>query len=448
MKPGEHGSDPMPSRSRTPTSDARLEHRNDAGPAGEISNVAGRLRVLYAGVFVVMTGFGITLTVLPDFTHRVHGLSGLDHSRVAVHLGVLTSVYALAQLLISPIAGRLADRVGRRPLLLGGLIIVGSTQLLFALAPSLWILYGLRAGGGVGASLLTVAATASIADLTGETSRVRGMAWFGTVVSLGLVAGPALGGVLSRLDVNVGRGPFLLDGYSLPFVVAGLLALAVAAATARAFPESLDRRSVGSRNDSRPWSRSPLRSLLMLVTASQFGLALFEGTFVLYARERLAFRPAQTSVVLVVCGAVMAVFQLAAVGRLARRFSASTQVAAGFALTGVATAALAIARSYPVVLSAVGILALGTAIVTPNLAALVSSHSGDRFGSALGLKSSAGSLGQFLGPMAGGLLQAWRPPMPYAFAGAILFGVGVATAAASARTAPTSPSNGPAARPE
>ncbi len=145
-----------------------------------------------------MIGYGITVPVLPYYAERIHGLAGVSQQVIALHVGILTSVYALAQLIASPFIGRLGDRVGRRPVLLAGLAGMAVTQVAFALTSSLPLLYALRVLSGLATAGLLVAAGASVADLTSEADRVRGMAWFGTAVSLGFVAGPVLGGFLSR----------------------------------------------------------------------------------------------------------------------------------------------------------------------------------------------------------------------------------------------------------
>jgi|GEM_PF-3884578 len=111
-----------------------------------------QLAPLLGCVFIAMIGFGIALTVLPLYTERIHGLAGTSAGRVAFHVGVLTSVYALAQLVLGPAVGRLGDRIGRRPLVLFGLAGAGVSQVAFAFAGSLWWLYGLRVAGGIAAS--------------------------------------------------------------------------------------------------------------------------------------------------------------------------------------------------------------------------------------------------------------------------------------------------------
>ena len=173
--------------------------------------------------------------------------------------------------------------------------------------------------------------------------------------------------------------------------------------------------------------------MLGLVTAAQYGLAIFEGTFVLYARDRLSLTPAQTSIAFVVCGAVMAVLQVPASGMLAKIAGPLTQVAIGFALMGVGIAALLTTRSYPIVLVMVGILAAGAALVIPNLSALVSLGSRSTTGVALGWKSSASSLGQFLGPVVGGSLISRHQDLPFLMAGILLIAVSAGIAIAHRR---------------
>ena len=383
-----------------------------------------QLAALLACVFVVMIGFGVALTVLPVYTERIHGLADSNRKLVTFHVGVLTSVYALGQLLAGPAVGRLGDHLGRRPLILTGIFGVAITQGAVAFTTSLWWLYALRIAGGLAASLLTVGATASIADQTTETNRARGMAWFGTAVSLGVVAGPLLGNVLGRLSAHRVAG-LTFDGYTLPFLGAGALALIAGGAAFAFVPESLDRAAGGPSSCGALWHSLVSSPLLGLVAASQFGLALFEGTFVLFARDRLAFGPAQTTAAFVLCGVVMAVLQTAVVGPLARFVGPSRQAAAGFVIMGAGIGALIIVRSFPTVLTAVGVLALGTALVVPNLSSLVATTSGGHFATALGLKSSASSLGQFLGPLLGGSMLAWQATSPYALAAVTLLVLGV-----------------------
>jgi DHA1 family multidrug resistance protein-like MFS transporter len=396
---------------------------------------APELVVLYACLFVVMVGYGSTLIVLPYHVQRIDALAGAPPDTVALQVGLLTGVYALAQLLAGPLVGRQADRLGHRNTLLGGLVWLAATQAAFGLTASLPLLCALRFLGGIAAAAVIVAATAYVTHRTTEQDRTRGMAWFGTSVSLGLIAGPAMAGVLSRPGIDIGAGPFRIDGYSIPFLFSAALTLATVAYAQIRLAHPARRTTLTRADITRPQTNDVprLRTLLGLVAAAQYGLAIFEGTFVLYARDRLSLTAAQTSIAFIVCGAMMALLQVPASGVLAKVASPLSQVAIGFALMGIGITALLTTESYPVVLLMVAVLAAGAALVIPNLSALVSLGARTSTGVALGWKTSAGSLGQFLGPVVGGSLIANHARLPFLMAGLLLIAVAVGIAISRSR---------------
>lgn len=392
-----------------------------------------QLPVLYASLFVVMAGYASALVVLPYHAQQVDGLRTASPDRVALHVGLLTSVYALAQLLAGPFVGRLAARVGRPIVLIGGLLGIAITQAAFGLTTSLAALYLLRFAGGVAAAGMVVAATTFVAERSSDAARTRAMAAYGTSVSLGLVAGPALAAALSSPDVDVRAGWVRIDGYSMPFLFSALVTLAVLAyAAPRLRAGSVAERSTAELATTEagvPPSGPRLRWLLGLVAISQCGLAVFEATFVLYARDRLALTAAQLSWGFIVCGLVMAVLQLPAASLLARVASPLTQVTIGFGLMGIGVASILAVRTYGLVLLMIGILAAGAALIIPNLASMVSKDHRGGTVLAIGWKSSASSLGQFVGPVAGGILISVQRDLPFLVAGAAL----LATAAGLTR---------------
>ena len=389
------------------------------------------LLLLFFCLFLVMLGFGITLPVFPFYAERLAREGGASQGAAAIHVGLLTGVYALMQFLFAPLWGRWSDRVGRKPLVLIGIAGFAIAQALFGLANSLWLFYGARLIGGILSSAMFPAVTAYVADVTTEDGRSRGMAWEGTAVSLGVVFGPALGGLLSRSDLQlrVGYDRLTIPAFSVPFFAAALLALLTLPMVIRWLPESLPSGSVVTpeRQAANRWRDlgSQLWPLLALALAAQFGLAMFEATFALHARAMLGYGPAGVGAVFMVCGSVMSVFQGGAVGFLAPRMSAGHQIAVGFVLMGIDLAVLLFARSAPLVLTIVGLLALGTALITPNLTALVSKGQKQQTGAALGLRNAANSLGQAAGPALGGLLFALDMRAAYLITGAFLVAIGI-----------------------
>lgn len=391
------------------------------------------LFVLLACLFVVNIGTGITLPVLPFYTERLalEGGAAATREQIAVHVGGLTGVYVLMQFFFAPVWGRWSDRVGRRLPILIGIAGYAASKLVFAAATTLPLLYAARIVGGILVAGILPAASAFVADVTKEDERGRGMAWLSAAASLGLVVGPALGGLAARRDFHFSAryGHLLVDSFSVPFLIAALLALLAFLAALWRLPETL-RRAVPVPQDgdaetaNRREASGDLKRLLGLSLAGQFGLAIFEATFALYAKQAMNYGTFEIGAVFVVCGLVMALFQIGVAGFLTERVGEIIQIGAGLALTGASLLLLALTHDTPLVLLVVGLLALGVALFAPNLASLISKRGGERTGAALGTQTAANNLGQAAGPLLGGLLFAWRADAPYLLAGALLLVAG------------------------
>lgn len=117
--------------------------------------------------------------------------------------------------------------------------------------------------------------------------------------------------------------------------------------------------------------------------------------------------------IFMICGLVKTVFQVGPVGFLSGRVWEISQIGVGFRLVGLGLALLPTAGLTFAVLRLVGTLALGTAFVSPNLAALISKRGGHHdVGAALGIQNAANSLGQVLGLLLGGALFRWQANAP------------------------------------
>lgn len=259
------------------------------------------------------------------------------------------------------------------------------------------------------------------------------MAWLGTAVSLGFVVGPALGGMLSRTDLHFTAryGHFLIDSFSVPFFAAAFLGLLTLFAAMRWLPESLSAHAPLAAGEEADWRRLArnLAPLLSLALVGQFGLAIFEATFALYAQAKFNYGPVEVGAVFVVCGLVMTVFQVGAVGFLARRLREIYQIGAGFGLMGASLALLVVARTSFSVFAFAGLFALGTAFISPNLAALISK----RGGAGASVQRSASKMQPTVSVWQvdrcwGGALFIWQMNAPYLLTGILLVVVSVVIA--------------------
>jgi MFS family permease len=185
---------------------------------------------------------------------------------------VLVAYLASITLLVA-VAGTLADRLGRRRLMLAGLAVFSMASALCALAPTLPLLIAARALQGLGAALMMALATALVADTVPAERRGHAMGWLGSASAVGTALGPALGGALT--------GAF---GWRSIFAV--LVPFGLAAAWLVTWQLPADRpRPTGASQPSGAWHRTvvPLwRSLAtnLLVSMTMMG-TLLVGPFYL-----------------------------------------------------------------------------------------------------------------------------------------------------------------------
>ncbi len=146
------------------------------------------LLFIFVTVFVDMVGYGLVIPLLPFYAG--------EYAPGAALIGALGALYAAMQFVGGPFLGGLSDRVGRRPVLLVCLFGASLAYLLLGLSRTLPMLVAaVVLAGGAGGTQAT--AQAYIADSTRPERRARGMGLIGAAFGLGLMAGPALGGLLS-----------------------------------------------------------------------------------------------------------------------------------------------------------------------------------------------------------------------------------------------------------
>ncbi len=344
--------------------------------------------VIFLTIFVSMVGFGIVIPVLPDYGRN-------EPFRMSpTSLGWLTGVFSLVQLFTAPLLGRWSDRIGRRPVLL--LSTVGAAVGYFvtgsAVAP--WMLFlGRIIDGASGGNV--AAAQACIADITRPEERAKYMGLIGAGFGLGFMLGPALGGVLS------------LWHHSAPFYFAGVLALVNAWIIHTRLPETLspERRL-------HPAARAPLSevfsggrggmiSLLLLAgLLSTTGFAFVHLLFSLFCGDHLGYSRAEMSFAFAYIGLLGVLVQGGLLRKLMKRPIEKPLIIVGALTVALSLWLLPRVSGTPGFLGVTALMALGNGLVVPTLTGLISRTAGGHTqGRALGLNSSAGSLGRFLGPL-------------------------------------------------
>jgi DHA1 family tetracycline resistance protein-like MFS transporter len=366
---------------------------------------APRRRVLltvFLTILLDLIGFGMILPLLTFYAQEFHA--------TPLQIGLLFSSYSLTQLLFAPLLGRLSDRVGRRPVLLGSIAGSVLSYALFAAAPSYAVLLLARSLSGVAAANYAIA-QAYMADVSSPAERSKAMGLVGAAFGLGFVLGPALSGILALAHL----GPRLV-----PATAAGLSAINLLMASV-SLPESLSpelRRDAAARKGSwlgitelrEVWRDSPLRGLMVLFFLVMFCFSMMETTLALFCQARFGFGHRETAWLFVFVGVVLVIVQGGLLGRLIRRFGERRLILSGIVLMALGLALLPLTpasippvwpRLWLVFLSLL-LLAVGQGVHNPSTTGLLSRLAGQESqGSTIGLSRSFGALARILGPSAG-----------------------------------------------
>jgi len=162
-------------------------------------------------------GNSILFIVIPLFVADLGGL----RVPVEVAVGLLVGLYGIVNSVLQPLAGALSDRLGRRkPLIIGGLILMGAGTYGFTWAHGFWALVLLRSAQGVGIALTVPASMAIMASATEPSTRGGAMGFYTTLRLVGFSIGPLVGGYL---QVRAGFDATFLAGAVLLLVAAVLV---------------------------------------------------------------------------------------------------------------------------------------------------------------------------------------------------------------------------------
>ncbi|WP_238588017.1 MULTISPECIES: MFS transporter [unclassified Rhodococcus (in: high G+C Gram-positive bacteria)] len=316
-----------------------------------------------------------------------------DMANSLLYLGLLLALYDGAEVLLKPVFGTLADKVGAKPVLLGGLIGFAAASVLFVLVADTNWLWLARLGQGAAASAFSPAASSLVARLTPRERRGSAFGTYGFYKSLGYTLGPLLGGAV-----------MWAGGLGLLFAVMAVLALVVAIWAHTVVPGlpplPRSRQTVvdlARRLSDRRFLR-PTAALAAATSALSVGVG-----FLPVSGAAAGLGPVATGAAVSVLALCAAITQPQA-GRAfdAGRISGPVGVAAGLTLTAVGLACAMIPGLAGVLLAGVAI-GIGTGIITPlAFATLASSTPEERMGQTMG----AAELGRELGDAGGPLLVA------------------------------------------
>ncbi len=363
------------------------------------------LAILLSNLFIAFLGIGLVIPVLPTIMNELH-ISGSV-------VGYMVAAFAITQLIVSPIAGKLVDNIGRKVMIVAGLFIFGLSEFLFGLGRSIEVLFISRMLGGVSAAFIMPAVTAYIADITTLSQRPKALGYMSAAISTGFIIGPGIGGFLAEYGTRV------------PFYAAGVLGLIAAIFSLVLLKEPT---RAGDKEDT-PTSIlgsakrvfSPLYFIpFILIFVLSFGLAAFESLFSLFVDHKFAFTPSDIAIIITGSGIVGALAQLLLFDWLTKKMGEINVIRYSLILSAVLTFAMTIVNHYFAILFVTFFIFVGFDLIRPAVTSYLSKIAGNEQGFVGGMNSMFTSLGNIFGPILGGILFDINLNYPYYFATIVL----------------------------
>jgi MFS family permease len=280
-----------------------------------------------------------------------------------------------------------------------------------------WLIVARLLGGIMGGNLSV--ASAVVADVTEAKNRSKGMAFIGIAFALGFIFGPAIGGLLSLVDLTVIYPTLVEYGvnpFSSPALLAAVLSFINLFLIIKKFPETLPKNKpidghVRSANPVKLFTPLPYRNVNMINWTYFLFILAFSGmefTLTFLAFERLAFTPLQNGYMFIYIGLLIAMVQRGDVRRKAAQIGEKKMAIQGLIITLPGLLIIAFAHSTFMLYLGLFFLAVGSAMGIPTLTSLVSLLTpAHEQGRSLGIFRSLGSLGRVIGPLAASVIY-WR----------------------------------------
>ena len=367
------------------------------------------LGLLLMNLFVAFLGIGLIIPVLPTLMNEL-GITGTT-------IGYLTAAFAIAQLIVSPFAGKAVDQFGRKIMIVIGLFIFGISEFLFGIGKEIEMLFFSRILGGISAAFIMPAVTAYIADITTLDTRPKALGYMSAAISTGFIIGPGIGGFLAEFGTRV---PFLFAGAL--GTIAGILSIILLSEPNR--PEENNEQVSETKNSFKRVVEPKYFLAFVLIFIASFGLAAFESFFSLFVDHKFQFKPSDIAIVITGGAIFGAISQVILFDRLTRIWGEIKLIRYSLLLSAVLVFLMTVVHSYFSILLVTFIVFVGFDLFRPAVTSYLSNIAGNEQGFVGGMNSMFTSLANISGPILGGILFDIDINFPYYFATVILaFGI-------------------------
>lgn len=358
-----------------------------------------RLYVIFLIIFTEVLGFSMVLPLVPFL--------GLSLGLTPLQIGFIISVFSICQLFASPITGKLSDHFGRKPLFILSQISTFVGFIFLGFATTAILLIVARLIDGLLGSNMTVS-QAYISDITKPKYRTRVYGYSSGVFGAGLIFGPFIGGILSRIS------------YSVPMFFAAAVTMISIALVVLFLPETISKKTdkislsfndVIPVDDVRHFVKNPkIRNSLLMFFIYNIAFFLFISNIGLLAEAQFHVAADQVSFYMVWIGIIRVSIQTVLIARILRVLGENRVLVTGIFSMTISMVTLAFSVEYLFVFVPLIFLAYGTGVSRPILTSeLTNNVTQKETGTILGVNNSLNSVAQIITPILGGFIIEYLP---------------------------------------
>ena len=366
---------------------------------------------VFITVFIDMLGIGIMIPVFaPLIIRNQHGLldaAANEQTRNIIY-GLLAAIFPLFQFFGAPILGALADKYGRKKILLISLIGTFVGYLLFAYsiqAKWLWLLFVARAIPGFTGGNISIV-LASLADISAPKDRAKNFGLVGMAFGLGFIFGPVIGGLLADSKVCS------WFDFSTPLWFTAFLTLINIFFVIQRFPETYQPTSAkqlsllaGIKNLKKAFQLTNLRVVLLSLFLLAFGFSFFTQFFSVFVIKKFDFDQRQIGLIFGFVGIWIAITQGLLTRIASKHFSSPQILRVSLLVFAAGLFGLILPDTVAVMYVFNAIIAIGQGLSQPNFASIVSSIADkDTQGEMLGVQQSVQSVALIIPPLVAGFI--------------------------------------------
>jgi len=337
---------------------------------------------IYGTTLADTLGYTLMIPLLPSIVRQFHVSD--------VMVGALLSVPAFCSTVAAPVWGKVSDRIGRKPIIIGSQILTLIGYLVLATANSFVIIAASRIASGLGAGGLG-AVQSYIADVTEPDQRDLAYSLYGAVFGVAFIIGPLISGFLAH------------EGYSIPFYFASLLAAANIVFTWFFIPAFGKKdKSTSVEASVKAASAPEVRLVLIRQFLAILAIVCFLSNFGLFLEHVLHENVAAIGWLLALAGGVGGAALVFVVTPLAARIGDRRVAQLGLFFSFIAYGMLWFADTMPLFCVTLIFWAVGSAMVEPTLTAMLSVRAkASERGAVMGVSDSVNSMAMIVGPAAG-----------------------------------------------